>query len=83
MVLCCRYNKITLNNIQRNSDSESKALALELKCVVDLLLLAYVKAESKLSSDPGVIDLLETLRSNWGMYAHNYITEMMAIRNDN
>ena len=70
-------------NIQRNSDSESKALALELKCVVDLLLLAYVKAESKLSSDPGVIDLLETLRSNWGMYAHNYITEMMAIRNDN
>jgi len=69
-------------NIAKNSDSESKALALELKCVVDLLLLAYVKAESKLSKNPGVIDLLETLRTNWGMYAHTYITEMAANKND-
>lgn len=54
----------------------SIALASELKTVVDLLLLSYVKAESKMSTDDETIELLEDLRTNWGMFVNSYINDM-------
>ena len=54
----------------------SIAIASELKTVVDLLLLSYVKAESKMSKDDETIELLEDLRTNWGMFVNSYINDM-------
>jgi hypothetical protein len=62
--------------IASNENSESIALALELKTVVDLLLLSYVKAESKMSTNDDTTELLETLRANWGMFVNSYINDM-------
>ena len=54
----------------------SIAIASELKTVVDVLLLSYVKAESKMSKDDETIELLEDLRTNWGMFVNSYINDM-------
>jgi len=62
--------------ITSDGNSGSTALASELKTVVDLLLLSYVKAESKMSKNDETIELLEDLRTNWGMYVNSYIKEM-------
>jgi hypothetical protein len=62
--------------IVRNENTESIALASELKTVVDLLLLSYVKAESKMSKDDDTANLLEDLRVNWGMFVNSYINDM-------
>jgi hypothetical protein len=62
--------------IARSENPESIALASELKTVVDLLLLSYVKAESKMSKDDDTADLLEALRANWGMFVNSYINDM-------
>ena len=63
--------------ITSDGNSGSTALASELKTVVDLLLLSYVKAESKMSKNDETIELLEDLRTNWGMYVNSYIKEMV------
>ena len=62
--------------IASNDDAGSVALASELKTVIDLLLLSYVKAESKISKDDEIASLLEDLRTSWGMYVKNYINDM-------
>ena len=62
--------------IASDENSESTALALELKTVVDLLLLSYVKAESKMSINDDTTELFETLRANWGMFVNSYINDM-------
>lgn len=62
--------------ISANADSASVALAKEVRTVVDLLLLSYAKAESKMSTDGKKTDLLEILRMNWGIYARSYIQGM-------
>ena len=61
--------------IELNSDDDSKVLAKQLRCVVDLLLLSYVKGESKFDKKED-IEILEILRLNWGMYANTYIKAM-------
>jgi len=62
--------------ITNDENIGSIALASELKTVVDLLLLSYVKAESKMSKDDETIELLEDLRANWGMFVNSYINDM-------
>ena len=62
--------------IANSEDTESTALASELKTVVDLLLLSYVKAESKMAVDEEKAELLGDLRTNWGMFVKNYINDM-------
>ena len=64
------------DKISDSSDNESKALASELGTILDLLLLSYVKAESKLSEDEEKSQFLEDLRVTWGRYAHSYVNEM-------
>lgn len=64
------------DKISKSSDNESKALASELGTILDLLLLSYVKAESKLSEDEEKSQFLEDLRVTWGRYAHSYVNEM-------
>ena len=62
--------------ISSSENPGSVALAAELKTIVDLLLLSYVKAESKMSVDEEKTGLLEDLRTNWGMYVNSYINDM-------
>jgi hypothetical protein len=62
--------------IASNESTESISLASELKTVIDLLLLSYVKAESKMSKDDDTTELLEDLRTNWGMFVNSYINDM-------
>lgn len=64
------------NKISDSSENESKALASELGTIIDLLLLSYVKAESKFSEDEEKSQFLEDLRVTWGRYAHSYVNEM-------
>jgi hypothetical protein len=62
--------------ISSTDNAASFALAAELKTVVDLLLLSYVKAESKMAVDDDKTELLEDLRANWGMFVNSYINDM-------
>ena len=64
------------NKISDSSENESKALGSELGTIIDLLLLSYVKAESKFSEDEEKSQFLEDLRVTWGRYAHSYVNEM-------
>ena len=64
------------NKIASDENIGSKALASELRTVVDLLLLSYAKAESKMAKDDVTKELLEDLRTNWGMYVRSYINDM-------
>lgn len=65
------------NRIASIGDSEMKNLVNELRCYIDLLLLSYIKAETKIAADDEEKgEILEILRSNWGLYAHSYISDM-------
>ena len=66
------------NKIEQSSETESKILATELGTIIDLLLLSYVKAESKLSADLDKSQFLEDLRVSWGRYADIYVNELDA-----
>lgn len=61
-----------IKELQEQDDSRSKELARELKCLIDLLLISYAKAESKFS-DEKTSDVLEMLRINWGQYLKSYL----------
>lgn len=62
--------KITI--LSEQDDSQSKELAKQLKCLIDLLLISYSKAESKFSDSENE-DMLELLRINWGQYLKSYV----------
>ncbi len=54
---------------------DSEGIARELRVVLDLLIIAYAKAEASFSPDVEypAEHFIETLRSNWGQYLSNYV----------
>lgn len=58
-----------------SAEDANNQAALKLKSLIDLLIIAYSKAEAKF--DAGISwpseDFVETLRSNWGMYLSSYL----------
>ena len=65
--------KITI--LAEQDDSQSKELAKQLKCLIDLLLISYSKAESKFSDSENE-EMFEMLRINWGQYLKSYVKSM-------
>jgi hypothetical protein len=52
-------------------------LALEIKVMIDLLIIAFAKAESQHEGDEqvSVSYLLDSVRQQWGLYLQNYVRE--------
>lgn len=62
-----------------SSDEESslnKDLYRKLKCLIDLLIISYSKAEGAFSADDKMtaLEYIEAQRSNWGEYLKRYLT---------
>lgn len=64
-----------IKELSEEGDSRSKDLAKQLKCLIDLLLISFSKAESKFTSEEHA-DLLEMMRINWGQYLKSYLRNM-------
>jgi len=64
-----------LGKLQEKEDSEEKELAIELKCLIDLLLISHTKAETKFEPKEKMVigDYNEMLNMNWGQYLQNYL----------
>ena len=64
-----------IETLGEKDDSAEKELAIQLKCLIDLLLISYNKAESKFDpkSKMLVSDLSEQLQINWGQYLQSYL----------
>lgn len=60
---------------QLESTSEEYESAIKLKQLIDLLLIAYSKAEAKFEGDLEirVEDFVEQMRMNWGTYLQSYL----------
>jgi len=56
-------------------DSEDVVLSRRLKIMIDLLIIAYSKAESKFEPETVFTakDFVENFRINWGMYLKSYL----------
>lgn len=64
-----------IKELSEEDDSRSKALAKELKCLIDLLLISFCKAESKFTNDKNA-EILEMMRFNWGLYLKSYLRNL-------
>ena len=64
-----------VEELTNQEDSRSRELAKELKCLIDLLLIAYTKAESKFS-DENATEQFELVRLNWGQYLASYLKKL-------
>ncbi len=58
-----------------SEDFDTKQATLDLKALLDVLLISYVKAESRFSKDDEFTaeDFFEQMKGNWGQYLKNYV----------
>ena len=66
------HMKSLVDDLISQEDSHSRELGKQLKCLIDLLLIAYTKAESKFSEDEHE-EFFELIRLNWGQYLSSYL----------
>lgn len=66
-----------LNKIieQINSENVNKELAMQLKSLIDLLLISFAKSESSFDNDKEfkASEFFEELRINWGQFLKSYV----------
>ena len=67
------YNIIEI--LEKKDDSSEKDHAIQLKCLMDLLLISYNKAEAKFDPDSEILasDYAERMLINWGQYLQSYL----------
>jgi hypothetical protein len=66
--------KIADNGVEDLSDGDIVDLARKIETALDILIMAYAKAEN-LHNDPSIFD---NLRAYWGQHAHAYMREIIA-----
>ena len=61
--------------LEEKDDSVEKDLAIQLKCLMDLLLISYNKAEAKFDPNSEIVvsDYAEQILINWGQYLQSYL----------
>lgn len=75
----------TLMNSLEEETTDVKSTALEIKAMLDLMIMAHAKAESMFSKEAEYTaeSFLEQMRQNWGLYLKSYVRSRMKELNEN
>ncbi|MBN3890405.1 MAG: ATP-binding protein [Nostoc sp. JL31] len=69
------YNK--LEELEQSTDENTQTTALVIRYAIDLLLMAYGRAESMIDLDnPTINEVMTELRSYWGVQLRKYIKKL-------
>jgi len=72
-----------VNSLEEES-SDIKSTALEIKAMLDLMIMSHAKAESMFSKEAEYTaeSFLEQMRQNWGLYLKSYVRSRMKETNE-
>ena len=74
------YSKI--EELEKNSNESTRDIAVQVRYAIDLLLMAYGRAESMINIDAPIInEAITELRSYWGVQLRKYINKLTSDRN--
>ncbi len=73
-----------VNNLDEE-ECDTKKTALEIKAMLDLIIMSHAKAESMFDKDIEYTaeSFLEQIRQNWGLYLKSYVMSRMKELNEN